>query len=318
MPAISIIVPIYKVEKYLKRCLDSILAQTFLDYECILVDDGSPDNCPAICDECAAKDKRFRVIHKAQNEGLPKARKTGLENASGKYVIYIDGDDWIEDTMLQAIYEQAISGNYDIVSAGISCDGFPQGFNHTIVEMNNLGKIKTLKTMIRCNNWNVFGKLIKRELFFGLKFPEFQNAEDAVITLQLAYHADKISFSPLKYYHYCYNNSSISFLYTVVRKNQEAYNNFKTIIEFFEEKLGKEIYLLEPELSDKINYLKYALIRYADIKTQRDILELYPQSKDFIFKGSLPVFIKCILYLCTNNIFTPVKILNRIKPVKTT
>jgi glycosyltransferase involved in cell wall biosynthesis len=317
MALISVIIPIYNIERYLHRCIESIILQTFNDYECILVDDCSPDGCPAICDKYAAKDGRFRVIHKARNEGLPKARKAGLEIASGKYVMYIDGDDWIENTMLKAMYEEAASGNYDIVSSGISCDGFPDGFNHIIAEMNNLDKIQTIKTMIHYSNWNVFGKLIKRDLFRGIKFPEFQNAEDAVITLQLVYYADKIVFSHLKYYHYCYNNSSISFLYSMRHKNKEAYNNFKIIIDFFTKKYGKEICLLDPELSDKINYLKYALIRYADIKTQKDFFELYPQSKNFIFKGSLSPFIKGILFLCSNNIFMPVKVLNYIKSVKT-
>jgi glycosyltransferase involved in cell wall biosynthesis len=316
MAVISVIIPIYNIERYLHRCIESIILQTFNDYECILVDDCSPDGCPAICDEYAAKDRRFRVIHKAQNEGLPKARKTGLEIASGEYIMYIDGDDWIENTMLKTMYGEAVAGNYDIVSGGISCDGFPAGFHHTIVEMNNFDKIQTLKTMIHYSNWNVCGKLIKRDLFCGIKFPEFQNAEDAVITLQLVYYADKIIFSPLKYYHYCFNNLSISYLHNLRRKNNEAYNNFKIIVDFFEEKYGKEICLLEPELSDKINYLKYALIRYADIKKQKDFFELHPQSKNFIFKGNLSPLIKGMLFLCSNNIFMPVKVLNYIKPVK--
>jgi glycosyltransferase involved in cell wall biosynthesis len=92
MPVISIIVPVYKVEPYLRECLDSVLAQTFTDYECILVDDGSPDNCPAICDEYAAKHPQMKVIHK-ENGGLSDARNVGIEAAVGEYIVLLDSDD---------------------------------------------------------------------------------------------------------------------------------------------------------------------------------------------------------------------------------
>jgi glycosyltransferase involved in cell wall biosynthesis len=96
MPLISILVPVYKVEPYLRQCLDSVLAQTFTDYECILVDDGSPDKCPAICDEYAAKDTRFKVIHK-ENGGLSDARNVGIQAAAGKYIALLDSDDLFAD-----------------------------------------------------------------------------------------------------------------------------------------------------------------------------------------------------------------------------
>jgi glycosyltransferase involved in cell wall biosynthesis len=92
MPIISIIVPVYNVEAYLRQCLDSVLVQTFTDYECILIDDGSPDNCPAICDEYTAKDRRFRVIHK-ENGGLSDARNVGIQAATGEYIVLLDSDD---------------------------------------------------------------------------------------------------------------------------------------------------------------------------------------------------------------------------------
>lgn len=98
MPTLSIIVPVYKVEPYLHRCVDSILAQTFTDFELILVDDGSPDNCGAICDEYAAKDSRILVIHK-ENGGLSDARNAGLDIAKGEYIGFVDSDDYISPQM---------------------------------------------------------------------------------------------------------------------------------------------------------------------------------------------------------------------------
>ena len=96
----SIIVPVYKVEKYLKCCIESILTQSFSDFELVLVDDGSPDNCPKICDDFAKQDKRVKVIHK-QNGGLVSARKAGVKVASGEFIVNIDGDDYIKQGYLQ-------------------------------------------------------------------------------------------------------------------------------------------------------------------------------------------------------------------------
>lgn len=104
MPEISVIVPVYKVEKYIHRCVDSILTQTFTDFELILVDDGSPDNCGAICDEYAAKDDRIRVIHQ-ENGGVSKARNVGLDVAEGEYIAFCDSDDFLENDYLEKISE---------------------------------------------------------------------------------------------------------------------------------------------------------------------------------------------------------------------
>ncbi len=101
----SVIVPIYKVEKYLRRCVDSILAQTYKDFEVLLIDDGSPDGCPQICDEYARLDPRVRVIHKP-NGGLISARNAGIQAARGDYICYVDADDWAKENMLQFIHEK--------------------------------------------------------------------------------------------------------------------------------------------------------------------------------------------------------------------
>lgn len=113
-PKISIIVPVYKAEKYLNRCVDSILAQTFTDWELLLIDDGSPDRSGEICDEYASKDNRIRVFHK-ENGGVSSARQAGLDIASGEYIIHADPDDWAEPKMLEDLYNKAIETNADMV-----------------------------------------------------------------------------------------------------------------------------------------------------------------------------------------------------------
>ena len=111
----SIIIPIYKVEVYLHQCVDSVLAQSYKNIEVILVDDGSPDSCPRICDEYAAKDERIKVIHKP-NGGLSDARNSGLKIANGDYVIFLDSDDYYNNTQfLQDIHDQLFFKNADVL-----------------------------------------------------------------------------------------------------------------------------------------------------------------------------------------------------------
>lgn len=119
MPKISVIVPIYKVEEYLRECVDSVLGQRHADFEVILVDDGSPDGCPAICDEYAQKDSRIRVIHK-ENGGLSSARNAGLPHVTGDYIWFIDSDDYLTDDAFETA-SKYLDGDADIINFGILC-----------------------------------------------------------------------------------------------------------------------------------------------------------------------------------------------------
>ncbi|MFP4845824.1 glycosyltransferase family 2 protein [Winogradskyella sp. PE311] len=127
---ISVIVPIYRIEDYLPQCIESLLQQSFLDFELLLVDDGSPDNCPKICDDYAKLDSRVKVIHKV-NGGLLSARKAGLEAALGEYISYVDGDDWVDKYYLDILYKLAEAN-----SADLAVTGHFREFN---------GKIETIK-----------------------------------------------------------------------------------------------------------------------------------------------------------------------------
>ncbi len=117
MPKVSVIVPVYKVEKYLNRCVNSILAQTFTDFELILVDDGSPDNCPKMCDEYAEKDERIRVIHK-ENGGVSSARNDGIDMSQGEWIMFVDSDDWIELNSLESLTNAILNDDIDMVVGG--------------------------------------------------------------------------------------------------------------------------------------------------------------------------------------------------------
>ena len=118
MPKISVIVPVYKVEKYIHKCVDSILNQTFSDIEVILVDDGTPDRCGEICDAYGEQDSRVKVIHK-ENGGLSDARNAGMPHASGEYIIFIDSDDYIESDMLEYMYTRLTEAGADMATCGL-------------------------------------------------------------------------------------------------------------------------------------------------------------------------------------------------------
>jgi glycosyltransferase involved in cell wall biosynthesis len=186
IPIISVIVPVYKVEKYLCRCLDSVILQTFSDFECILVDDGSPDSCPELCDEYVKKDRRFKVIHKAQNEGLPMARKTGLKMAKGDFVFHLDSDDWIEKDALEMLYKRQQETNADVV-IGSFAKYFKERYvpfvckNYEIIDKQHM-----LKDFFIYPYKTVWGKLYRMSLFKGVEQPEhLVYGEDIIANVQI-------------------------------------------------------------------------------------------------------------------------------------
>ena len=210
MHLISIIIPIYNAEKYLSKCLDSIIAQTYTKLEAILIDDGSPDNCGKICDEYAAKDKRFKVIHQ-KNGGVSVARQTGLDNATGDYIIHCDPDDWIEPTMLEEMLNHAINNNADMVISDyiIEKDG------KTEYSKQNLPENPDAKDVIsRIINEQLHGslcnKLVRRECCHGLAFypTNVYLAEDELFNIRLLAKDIKVTYLPKAFYHYKMDNYS--------------------------------------------------------------------------------------------------------------
>ena len=206
---ISIIVPIYNVEKYLSQCLDSILAQTYKMLEIILVDDGSPDICGQICDDYASRDSRIRVIHKT-NGGLSSARNAGLEIATGDYVGFVDSDDWIAKDMYEYLLQNIICYNADIAECGYF-EVFPdysiRDRVHSVQRYNDKDALAALLELKIGNySWN---KLYRRELFEDIRFPEGMNYEDVRTTYRLFQKSHSvISLSEAKYF-YRQNKSGI-------------------------------------------------------------------------------------------------------------
>ena len=182
MPIISIIVPVYKTEKYLLRCVDSILVQTFIDFECILVDDGSPDHCPDICDEYAAKDARIIVIHQ-ENMGVAKARDSGLNKSTGKLVIFVDSDDWLEPKALELLYKKQQETNADIVLGSIRTI-FPHG-STTYIHPEIINDIQPISYFLLYSFNSFHARLYRKSLFSNYVVPNTSIGEDLIVNVQI-------------------------------------------------------------------------------------------------------------------------------------
>jgi len=284
-PEISIIVPVYNSAKYLHKCIDSILLQTFTDFECILVDDCSSDGCPEICDEYVQKDIRVRVIHNIYNKGSSLARKIGLENALGKYIQFVDSDDWIEPDMAEKLYLKAISENYDITICNFfhyEHDGTRKISKQFFLSYD---KIEFIKSIISDKHdrikVNLFNKLIRRKIFSCVEFPKYSCGEDFVVILQCIYNSNKIGYIDTPLYHYCYNSQSLtkSQKEEAVRQIEEN-KNWCVIVNYLREKYG-DVTVVEPELSNRINTFKKKYIMNKELRKSRELFDLYPESKFF-------------------------------------
>lgn len=234
MPKVSIIVPVYKAEAYLHRCVDSILAQTFTDWELLLIDDGSPDKSGEICDEYTKKDSRIRVIHK-KNSGVAAARQDGLELSQGEYIIHADSDDWMEPQTLLELYTVAQQEKADVVL----CDYYiVNGDFKTYVKQkptqisNNDRIIKDFTRNLLGSLWN---KLVRREciLKYNVHFiPEINYSEDLLFCYQLFVNPVKTVYLGKAFYNYVMQDSSIT--HNLSRKNinarLKAYEQMKIIL----------------------------------------------------------------------------------------
>ena len=201
---ISIIVPIYKAEQYIHRCVDSILAQNYTDFELLLIDDGSPDRCGAICDEYAAKDSRVRVFHK-ENGGVSSARNLGLDNAQGEWITFIDADDYVHPNFLSSLYSQhdadLIVGSFQIVGSDEVWDVLLKDY---LYDKSSL-KENVFDLLMKINFQTPWGKLFNYELLktYHLRFDEKMIAnEDLLFVMNCLLHIESLRTCASTYYFY--------------------------------------------------------------------------------------------------------------------
>ncbi|WP_251549862.1 glycosyltransferase family 2 protein [Neobacillus muris] len=258
-PKLSIIVPVYNVESYLNKCVDSILSQTFKDFELILVNDGSPDHCGAICDHYAERDIRVKVIHK-KNGGLSSARNAGLDVAKGDYIGLIDSDDYIHEKMFEILLENARQHSSDIVV----CD-FIKVKENQYVNVNSScknGRVKHYSNIealhqlfFRDENsyitnagnntkWVVvWNKIYKRQIFQGARFNEGRICEDEFIIHKLLYNSKKITAVSNQLYYYVQRPNSIMNTSYSIKRLDKVYA-LKDRVDFFSKIKEKKLHSL--------------------------------------------------------------------------
>jgi glycosyltransferase involved in cell wall biosynthesis len=225
VPKISVIIPVYKAEKYIHKCIDSLLKQTFTDYEIILINDGSPDSSGKICDEYAKLDKRIRAFHK-ENGGVSSARQCGIDNARGEYTIHVDPDDWVESQMLDELYIKAKKDNVDM----LICDFYEHDLNgerYIVQKPTRLICDSVLCDMFLFLHGSTWNKLIKRDCIIenNVKFDlDLSFCEDLYFNANLLLCNIKVSYLNKAFYHYERTEN----------QNSIANPQNKTIIDFIE------------------------------------------------------------------------------------
>lgn len=308
-PTVSVIVPVYKAEKYLRKCLDSLLAQTFKDFELLLIDDGSPDKSGAICDEYARRDTRIHVFHKA-NSGVSAARQFGLDKATGIYVIHADPDDWVEHNMLEVLIGEARKGDYDMVIcdfyATTSCGEkyitqCPSSFDHVVVRCE----------LFRQLHGSCCNKLVKRICYnkFGVRFPQdFSFCEDLYTNVVLLGYPLKISYVPQAFYHYDQKTNVGS----IVRTYDEAtYCEDLNMLHAFEKILkGCDCYK-EGMASIKYLILKRAFFR-GNFPAQTFAKRFRPYKKSLPLKRNVSRKERIILWAACTFLYVPLHYLYKL------
>jgi glycosyltransferase involved in cell wall biosynthesis len=202
-PEISVIVPVYNASKYLHRCVDSILAQTFCNFELLLVNDGSTDDSGGICDEYANIDCRIKVIHK-ENGGVASARQCGIDNAIGKYTIHADPDDWVDPNMLAELLQQAV----DMKSDMVICDYWENYSDREVYikqQPSSLVSHDIIRDMFHGLHGSTWNKLILRKIYVDnhISFnTKVSFCEDLLVCMELLSRNIKVSYLPKAFYHY--------------------------------------------------------------------------------------------------------------------
>lgn len=294
---ISVIVPVYKVEEYLDECVKSIISQSYSNLEIILVDDGSPDKCPELCDLWATKDNRIKVVHKC-NGGLSSARNAGLDIACGDYISFVDSDDYIAPDMIANLYNCIIEHKTDISACKIY-----SVTNNNILEYDKKGneikdKTKVISAFdylklyiggkIENASWN---KLYRRDCFEKIRFREGRNNEDFLMFYELCKIISSISFVDYFGYYYRQREGSI-----VHDKKKYLYFDIIDNIEEIKEDIKKNLPQLiedieKKEIQERIIFLKKVLKNHDVIRFRKEFVknERILQSLPLSFRYKLPV-----------------------------
>lgn len=261
---ISVIIPVYKVEGYLNDCVKSVVEQTYTNLEILLIDDGSPDNCPLMCDEWAIKDSRIIVIHK-NNGGLSDARNLGLDVANGQYIMFVDSDDKIHPKMIEVMYNQAIKYNADIIVGDFI---YTRSLSEPITDIGE-HQVKIIDKSIAFDNLlqnkmvqyvTAWGKLYKKGLFKDIRYPVGKIYEDNYVSYKLYHFAQTIIEIPARFYFYLQREGSIMNVFKQKKYDDLYEYYFERLLFFKENEYSKEFerqkWIIEYELHKEYLELK--------------------------------------------------------------
>lgn len=267
MPEISVIIPVFNSAQYLNRCFDSLINQTFTDFEVVLIDDGSTDDSGALCDKIASEDSRFRTFH-TQNQGSSLARQYGIERAICDKLVFIDSDDDVHHLYLQHLLDAMIRNNVDIAMCDmqkVSNDSEPSEFENVapiILDQKSLHK-----RFFNYQFWGFWGKIYKKELFDGIYFPQYNINEDFVVMAQLFSCQDRVAYVHEALYYYRNNPNSQSHLKLTPRIMDEYYNKLWVADYYATNK---------PEYASQAKeQLVETVIKLLNIITQKDYDSIY-------------------------------------------
>ena len=270
MGTISVIIPVYKVEDYLDRCVQSVLAQTYEDIEVILVDDGSPDGCGAKCDDYAARDSRVKVIHR-ENGGLSAARNTGLDAVAGEYILFVDGDDYIAPDMAEKLLAALEDTGADMALCDIKCvdDGGTVVRELPPFEAGVFGPEEIYRRMT-FDDWamryvTAWNRLYRRALFDGLRFEEGKLHEDEFLAHRLYDRCEKVAAVSDELYYYVQRGGSIMSAAVSLGRLDRVQARFERY-EFFKEKGFRD--LTGPTLRRDYEFL-WDVMAHVDVKANR-------------------------------------------------
>lgn len=228
---ISIIIPVYKVEEYLPKCIDSIINQTYNNLEIILVDDGSPDKCGEICDKYALADNRIKVIHK-KNAGVARARNDGIEIATGDYISFVDSDDWLAENAYEILYQGLKRQDADCSVGGCVTVIDNEGeFEYKKGSRRAIGCLSAKEAMkgVLLNGSAVWNRLFKREIFKEIRFPLDRINDDEVVALHAYAECSKIAFLDEDTYFYRIRKNSITTSKFSLKKMDFYYNSIDNL-----------------------------------------------------------------------------------------
>lgn len=280
-PLISVIIPIYNVEKYLARCVDSIVNQTYKNLEIILVDDGSPDRCPQMCDDYAKKNSRIKVVHK-KNGGLSDARNAGIAVATGEYISFIDSDDWIDLETYDLVLEKMLATNSQIGAfnlKSVSDSNFKTEYNENYIVIDSQKAIENTidNVNVRTVVWN---KLYHRSVLENLSFRVGKLNEDEFFTFYALSNAQHIVYLFRQLYFYYQRPNSIMGTYSL--KRLDMLDGVKERMEFVEKKYP-EIYT-----KAKLSFCQCCIYQYQMLLRNKDVdLQLIGRKKVKKYRTSL-------------------------------